>query len=151
MKVHAYTSEPLAYGIDDPVKMTHDFAAIAGSLLGALLVVAAIELVNISRSLGAERQKLKLKFADELKESALALRAGTSIPMPRRREVESSVRLYLLLTRTVSRRLFTLYVVWTLNVLATYSLLQLIIDWAAHEDSPPDPLAARFIRSAPSL
>ncbi|MFH9067542.1 hypothetical protein ACH4GM_41060 [Streptomyces coeruleorubidus] len=132
----------ITYG---PVKMTHDFAAIAGSLLGALLVVAAIELVNIQRSLGAERHNLTLMFAGEIKESALALRTNTSIPLPRRREVESRVRLYLLLNKTLHRYLLILYLIWSIDFLVAFGLLGMVINWAATEGSPRSSLTAHLI------
>lgn len=126
----------------EPLKMTHDFAAITGSLLGALLVIAAIEVVNVDRSLRAEQHKLLLMFADELKESALALRTGTPIPMPRRRQVESRVRLYLLLSNTLRRRMMALFIIWGLDTCVAIGTLQGIIVWSSLADSPPNPLRA---------
>ncbi|WP_222723933.1 hypothetical protein [Streptomyces sp. uw30] len=56
----------------DNYKMSHDFGAIAGSLLGALLILSAVEIVNISRTLGAERHTLDLGEAADV----LAREAG---------------------------------------------------------------------------
>ncbi|MEU1852942.1 hypothetical protein ABZ499_27665 [Streptomyces sp. NPDC019990] len=143
--MYLIASKQAAVSFMGPAEMTHNFAATAGALLTALLVVAAFEVVAVDRSLGKDQHKLLLMFADELKESAVALRTGVPIPMPRRREVESRVRLYLLLSKTLYRRMRTLYFIWAIDVAVGISILQTIIVWASLADSPPSPLKAHAI------
>ncbi|CAL9271599.1 hypothetical protein SUDANB5_00043 [Streptomyces sp. SudanB5_2050] len=129
----------------DKYKMTHEYGAIIASLVGALLIVGAVEIVNINRSLGTERHKLDMMFADELKESAIAHRTGVPIPTPRRRKVASRTRLYFLLRKMVRLRLRALYALWTLTITLDVTLLQAIIGWAALSDGGPAPLRATLI------
>lgn len=126
-------------------KMSHDYAAITASLSGALLAVGAFEMVNVQRSLGAERHKLDIMFAEDLKEIATAHRTGTPIPPSRERAVAGRVRLYLLLRDVVDRGLTTLYWLWGFTIMLNVFLLQNIMRWAALADGGSAPLLAALI------
>jgi hypothetical protein len=125
--------------------MTHDYGAIVASLIGALVLVGIVELMNVNRSLGTERHKLDLTFADDLKESAIALRTGVPIPAPRRRVVASRIRLYVLLRKTARRRLDALYWFWGITIAVEGGILQAIVEWAAMGNGGPAPLRALLI------
>ncbi|WP_460108848.1 hypothetical protein [Streptomyces sp. YKOK-J1] len=129
--VHLITSDP------HELRMSQDYAAILCSLLGAIVLVSAVEAARTQRTAAAEKQKLRLMFADEIRESAVAHRTGAEIPAPRRVAVRSAVRIYRILRAHLDRMLNFLYVLWAFIVTAASVLLCATIGWSAGKSGDP--------------
>ncbi|MGW2074285.1 hypothetical protein ACWCPK_38615 [Streptomyces sp. NPDC001953] len=117
--------------------MSQDYAAIVGSTLAAIMVVGAVEVANSLRSIDSTIQKLRILFLDEIKDGAMALRAGVALPAPRAREVKSRMRIYKMLRRKVNRALRVLYFVWGAIFTLSSALLMLVLEWSSLEKSTP--------------
>lgn len=129
--VHLITSDP------HELRMTQDYAAILCSLFGAILLVSAVEAAKTQRTAASEKQKLRLMFADEIRESAVAHRTGVAIPAPRRVAVNSGVRIYKMHRTHLNRMLNFLYVMWAFIVTASSVLLCATISWSAGKGGDP--------------
>ncbi|MEU7355479.1 MULTISPECIES: hypothetical protein [Streptomyces] len=125
--------------------MSNDYGAIAASILAAILVAGLVEIANTLRTLGTEEHKLDLMFAEELKESAIALRSGIALPPEIRLIVNSRVRIYKKLRSAVRRKLAMIYFLWGLIITTTTGLLVSILSWAADANSGTAPRRATLI------
>ncbi|MFJ3717826.1 hypothetical protein [Streptomyces sp. NPDC090057] len=117
----------------DAYAMSQDYAAIITSVLGALLLVSVVEASNAFRARGDAQRKLLTMFAEELSESASALRSGTDIPEARRARVKSRVRVYIRLRKRMERVAKVLNIGWTVIFIANFMTLMKVITWSALE------------------